>query len=75
MADTSMMITAVASLAAAGLGSTAFLRAWRGWLELRRLELTGTRPGEFGMQTGRIELADLKDRVRKLEAIANGTDL
>ena len=35
------------------------------------------RPGDHGLPpaTGRIELADLKERVRKLEAIAAGIDL
>lgn len=70
-----ILITAFASVLAASLASAAFLKAWRGWLELKRLELAGTRPGEFGLPTGRIELADLRERVRKLEAIANGTDI
>ena len=47
------------------------LRAWRGWLEIRRLELESGSPGAGS----RIELADLKERIRKLEAIAAGVDL
>ena len=57
-----------------GLGIAAFagLHAWRGWLELKRLELGG-RGGS--MAGDRIELADLKERIRKLEAIAACVDL
>lgn len=61
-----------------GLGGAGFagLKAWAGWLELKKMELaqaTGDRgPGPAG---GRIEIADLRERVRKLEAIAAGIDL
>jgi hypothetical protein len=53
--------------------------AWKGWLDLRKLELASGRPqadqpvAPAGGE--RIELADLKARVRKLEAIASGIDL
>jgi hypothetical protein len=59
--------------------SVASLRAWRGWLELKRLEIAARRsetmPPSPTTSTGRIELADLRERVRKLEAIAAGIDL
>ena len=62
----------------AGLGgaSIAGLKAWNGWLELKKLELAQA-VGERGLPPagGRIEMADLKERVRKLEAIAAGIDL
>jgi hypothetical protein len=56
--------------------SWAGLRAWSGWLELKKMELAQT-TGERGLPpaTGRIEIADLKERVRKLEAIAAGIDI
>ena len=72
------------AMAAAGLigliiASAAALRGWHGWLELKRLELqqkaamSGDVPPP---STGsRIEVADLKERVRKLEAIAAGIEL
>lgn len=72
---TAILIAALASVAAAALASVAFLKAWRGWLQLKRLEIAGTRTGDPGSPMGLIELADLKERVRKLEAIANGTDI
>ena len=62
----------------AGLGgaSIAALRAWNGWLELKKMELTQS-VGERGLPpaSGRIEMADLKERIRKLEAIAAGIDI
>jgi hypothetical protein len=56
--------------------SIAGLRAWNGWLELKKMELTQM-AGERGLPpaTGRIEIADLRERVRKLEAIAAGIDI
>ena len=60
--------------------AAALLRAWPGWLDLKRQELVRALPrpsGEegSGMGTARIELADLKERIRKLEAIASGVEL
>lgn len=58
----------------------AMLRAWQGWLELKRSEISQT-PARLavdegsGIGTARIELADLKERIRKLEAIASGVEL
>lgn len=53
------------------------LSGWRGWLELERIKLEGRReqPLAPAPAAARIELADLKERVRKLEAIAAGVDL
>ena len=62
----------------AGLAGVALagLKAWNGWLELKRFELTHE-AGDRGLPpaSGRIELADLRERVRKLEAIAAGIDI
>jgi hypothetical protein len=56
--------------------SWAGLKAWNGWLELKKMELTQS-AGDRGLPPagGRIEMADLRERVRKLEAIAAGIDL
>ncbi len=64
-------------LAAIGAASYAALRGWQSWLDFKRLELASQAGGDASLPpTGRrIELADLKERVRKLEAIANGIDL
>lgn len=55
------------------------LSGWRGWLELERMKLEGQRHVPAAPSSpspaARIELADLKERIRKLEAIAAGVDL
>jgi hypothetical protein len=68
-----LSVSIVLGLAGAALAG---LKAWSGWLELKKMELTQI-TGERGLPpaTGRIEMADLKERVRKLEAIAAGIDL
>ena len=56
--------------------SLAGLKAWNGWLELKRFELTHFSADKGLPPAGnRIEVADLRERVRKLEAIAAGIDL
>lgn len=67
----------VAGLAGLGMASLVALKGWNGWLELKRLELTAKPAGRElpPSPTSRIELADLKERVRKLEGIAAGVDL
>jgi hypothetical protein len=63
-------------LVALGLASLAALKGWQGWLELKRFELThGNADKVLPPATGRIEIADLRERVRKLEAIAAGIDI
>lgn len=69
---------ALASTGVAGLSmaTAAALKGWHGWLELKRLEIAGRGHGRPSPSpAARIELADLKERVRKLEAIADGIDL
>ena len=71
---TETLVTAAFGLAATALLCATALRAWRGWLELRRLEL-GRHPGT-GEDVGlRIELAAVKERLKRLEAIANDVEL
>lgn len=65
-------LAAVAMLAGAGAWG------WGRWIALKRLELaqlTQERDDRAPPIAGRIELADLRERVRKLEAIAAGVDL
>ena len=65
-----------AALAGLSIATFAALRGWHSWLEIRRLELAGTQRGEPRSPAGdMIEVADLKERVRKLEAIAAVVDL
>ena len=63
----------IVGLTGAGLAA---LKAWSGWLELKKMELAHV-TGDRGLPPagGRIEIADLRERVRKLEAIAAGIEL
>ena len=77
MNDILIIVTiAASSLAGLALLSGTALRGWRGWLDLKRLEyqqhVIDATPPSAG---SRIEMADLKERIRKLEAIAAGVDL
>lgn len=70
-AATALAITAMLCLAAG--------RAWRGWLELKRLELAAAAAAEpeaaeddIGL---RIELAAVRERLKKLETIASSVEL
>ena len=77
----------MALIAATVIGTIAFaafagLKGWRDWLDFKRLELAshGSAYGHgldlpLGPTGNRIELADLRERVRKLEAIAEGIDI
>jgi hypothetical protein len=74
------VITATSALIAIVVVAAAMLRAWQGWLELKRQELDRSvrRPATdegSSIGTARIELADLRERIRKLEAIASGVEL
>ncbi len=79
------IVLAATSLTAIAIVALAMLRGWQGWLTLKEHELeqgparrhdTGREP-DTGNALGaaRIELSDLKERIRKLEAIASGVDL
>ena len=77
------MLTTALVIAATALGITAMLclaatRAWRGWLELKRLEIASRADQPEAAEDGigvRIELADVRERLKKLEAIASGVEL
>ena len=71
------LISAIAALAATATLCFTVLRAWRGWLDLRRQELARhASPGEGESDVGvRIELAAVKERLKRLEAIASGVEL
>lgn len=79
MTDPAFYLTvAVAGLAAIAMLTSAGLSGWRGWLSLKRheMETLGAPHPAGGPAIGaRIELADLKERIKKLEAIAAGVDL
>ena len=75
------LITTGGSLIGLVVIAAALLRGWQGWLDLKRQELDRGAPAPApaeegsGIGTARIELADLRERIRKLEAIASGVEL
>ncbi len=84
------IIIAATVFAGFGLVALVALRGWQGWLALkeRELERMAVRShhvpreieehdiyGAAGIGMARIEIADLKERIRRLEAIASGVDL
>lgn len=79
------LIVIAATLFGVAILAAAALRAWQDWLALKWCELDraptpqreiegGAGPYSYG-GAARIEIADLKERIRKLEAIASGVDL
>lgn len=72
------LVTAVSALVGLGMLIYAALNGWRGWLQLKHQQLSqdvGHHAPAAPSATARIEIADLKERIRKLEAIAAGVDL
>ena len=75
---TPVLIVAVATLAVTLMLCFTALRGWNGWLELRRLEMAQRELVQEESETEvglRIELAGVKERLKKLEAIASGVDI
>ncbi|MEL7188763.1 MAG: hypothetical protein AAGK17_04350 [Pseudomonadota bacterium] len=77
-----VLTIAAASLIGLGLITICLLRAWQGWLDLKREQMGNQSAhapreieGNAGVGAARIELADLKERIKKLEAIASGVEL
>lgn len=71
-----VLILSLAGLVAIAMISRAMLTAWRDWLALQRAAIqSGHDAGLPPSPAALIELAALKERVRKLEAIASGVDL
>ncbi len=78
LADTYLTLSLVALIGVV-IVTLAALKGWQDWLalKLRELETMPKHAGEpapLGMAS-RIEIADLRERLRKLEAIAAGVDL
>lgn len=65
----------LSGLTGLGIVTAAGLAGWRGWLQLKASELDRTGPAPSPSAGARIEIADLKERIKKLEAIAAGVDL
>ncbi|MDQ4086498.1 MAG: hypothetical protein M3177_00555 [Pseudomonadota bacterium] len=69
-----LVILASAATFALAFTAAAALKAWQAWLEVRRIGGPGSRPPSPGGGQP-VDLRDLKNRVRRLEAIANGGEL
>jgi len=84
------IIIATTLVTGLGLVALVALHGWQGWLSLKERELERltvhshsnlreiedrSADGSAGISIARIEIADLKERIRKLEAIASGVDL
>jgi hypothetical protein len=73
------IVWAATALAITAMVVFAGLRAWRGWLDLRRYQIAQEQEARRDVADPtpavRIEMANLKERLRKLEAIATGVDL
>ena len=69
MSDPTALL-ALGSTLTLGVGVTAVatLRAWHDWLELKRAEIDKS----HGRSPRRAELKELRERIKRLEAIANG---
>ena len=76
-----MTMIAMAGFGLAGLAIAllAALKGWQGWLELKRMELNAAASRQTERPHGGagdlIEMADLRERIRKLESIAACVDL
>ncbi len=75
----SPLILASAFVLVTAMVCVSALRAWRGWLDLKRLQLRG-QPAAADDEDAEspatlIELASVKERLRRLEAIASGVEL
>lgn len=80
MFDPNAVLTlSLAGLAGVGITAATTLKGWQGWLKLKQMELEkAMERGQGGYPPSpaqRIDLADLKERIRKLEAIAAGIDV
>lgn len=72
------IVIGVFALLCVAFVSTLSLRGWRDWIALKHAELQAHKQGgEIAVPStaSRIEVADLKERVKKLEAIAAGIDI
>ncbi len=83
MVSDSLVILSAAALTGLAVLSAVFAWSWKAWLDLRRHALDAGHGaghgdvygrGDFPAVANRIDLADLRERIKKLEAIAAGVD-
>ena len=73
----SLVVLASTGLIALAMIAGVAAWSWKGWLQLQlhRSDQPAARAGELPAIGARIDLADMKERIRKLEAIAAGVEL
>ncbi|MGB3739538.1 MAG: hypothetical protein WA948_09310 [Pontixanthobacter sp.] len=74
---TDAIIISSASIIGLTILVLALLKGWQDWIALKSREYDTAQRTADGSPYGaaRIEIADLKERIRHLEAIASGVDL
>jgi hypothetical protein len=70
-----VFILSLTAIIGVSIVSLTMLSAWRDWIALKQMALKAGEDIGAPSPAARIELAALKERVRKLEAIASGVDL
>ena len=82
----SLVVLGSCSLIAIAVIGMVFAWSWKGWLQLRHHQLeaghyaggghggSALAGGDIPAVANRIDLADLRERIKKLEAIAAGVD-
>ncbi|MBI0474556.1 hypothetical protein D9601_04165 [Sphingomonas sp. MA1305] len=75
--DIVYLTVSLSGLAGLGMVTTAGLSGWRSWLAFKHQQLDQAHEQAPPVPSAgsRIEIADLKERIKKLEAIAAGVDL
>ncbi|MGL4541475.1 MAG: hypothetical protein ACRCUI_03070 [Polymorphobacter sp.] len=75
----SLVVLGTCSLVAIAVIGAVFAWSWKGWLQLRHHQLEqghyasgAPHGGDIPVVANRIDLADLRERIKKLEAIAAG---
>ena len=72
----SLVILSTASLTGLAMVAGSAVWGWQAWLKFRTREIDhGGRAQSLPAIGQRIDLADLKERIRKLEAIAAGVEM
>ena len=75
MTDPTLVVaTTSIGMFAVALSASAGLKAWQGWLDFKRARLAGGGTQRRPSTATRVEIARLRERVRRLEAIANGSE-
>ena len=80
LSTVNLMLLSMSSLIGLAVLGGLWAWSWKSWLDLKRCEIGAEPPmrsvpaAATANAGNRIELADLRERIRKLEAIAAGVD-